>query len=57
MLGRDIAKGLPADEVPAALARLLNAYAAARKAGEGFVAFTRRHDEAALRAMLTGAAP
>jgi ferredoxin-nitrite reductase len=57
VLGRDIAKGLPADEVPAALARLLNAYAAARKAGEGFVAFTRRHDEAALRAMLTGAAP
>ena len=56
VLAREIAKGVPADQVPGALARLLTAYQTRRQAGEGFVAFAHRHDEAALCAMLTGAA-
>jgi len=56
VLAREIAKGVPADQVPGALVRLLSAYKARRQAGEGFVAFARRHDEAALRAMLMGTA-
>jgi len=56
-LGREIAKGLPFEVVPVALARLVNAYAARRLAGETFLDFTRRHDVDALRAMVLEAPP
>jgi ferredoxin-nitrite reductase len=50
-LGREFAKNVPFAEVPSLLQRLLMGYTARREAGETFVAFARRHDVAALRAM------
>ncbi len=55
-LAREIAKGLPADAVPAALARLLGAYKDGRRQGEDFAAFAGRQDAAALAAIATGEA-
>ena len=50
-LGRELAKSVPFAQVPPLLQRLLASYIAQRAAGETFVAFARRHDVAALRAM------
>ena len=50
-LAREFAKNVPFDEVPPLLARLLEAFEARREDGETFVAFARRHDIEALRAM------
>ncbi len=53
---RTILSAVPVVDLPGALSRLLNAYLQRRGAGEGFTAFTRRHDDSALRAILVGAA-
>jgi ferredoxin-nitrite reductase len=50
-LGREFAKNVPFAQVPPLLQRLLTGYSAQREAGETFVAFARRHDVAALRAL------
>ena len=50
-LGREFAKNVPFADVPALLQRLLAGYIARRETGETFVAFARRHDVAALRAL------
>jgi ferredoxin-nitrite reductase len=50
-LGREFAKNVPFADVPPLLQRLLSGYVAQRDAGETFVAFARRHDVAALRAL------
>jgi ferredoxin-nitrite reductase len=50
-LGREFAKNVPFAQVPPLLQRLLTGYSAQRDAGETFVAFARRHDVAALRAL------
>ena len=50
-LGREFAKNVPFADVPVLLERLLSGYMARREAGEAFVAFARRHDVQALRAL------
>jgi ferredoxin-nitrite reductase len=50
-LGREFAKNVPFADVPPLLQRLLIGYVAQRDTGETFVAFARRHDVAALRAL------
>lgn len=53
----EVWRDMPAVDAPGALARLLNAYRQRRQgANESFLAFARRHEPAALRAMLVGAA-
>jgi ferredoxin-nitrite reductase len=52
-LAREILRDVKATEVPRLLERLLKAYLARRASkDETFLAFTRRHDDAALKAML-----
>ena len=50
-LGREFAKNVPFADIPPLLQRLLTAYVSQREAGEAFVAFARRHDVKALRAL------
>jgi len=50
-LGREFAKNVPFEAVPPLLEGLLTGYVARREADETFVAFARRHDVAALRAL------
>jgi ferredoxin-nitrite reductase len=50
-LGRELVKNVPFAHVPPLLQRLLTGYIARREAGETFVAFARRHDVVALRAL------
>ena len=52
---REILRDVKATEVPPIIERLLKAYRARRASKEEtFLAFTRRHDDAALKAMLEG---
>jgi len=54
-LAREICRDIKAQDVPATIERLLKAYLAQRAAkDETFLAFTRRHDEAALKQMIAG---
>jgi len=54
-LAREICRDIKAEDVPATIERLLKAYLAQRDAkDETFLAFTRRHDEAALKQMIAG---
>jgi ferredoxin-nitrite reductase len=51
-LAREIWRDVKATDVPAAIERLLKAYLARRTSkDETFLAFTRRHDDAAIRQM------
>jgi sulfite reductase beta subunit-like hemoprotein len=53
----EVWRDMPAVDAPGALARLLNGYRQRRlSANESFLSFARRHEPAALRAMLVGAA-
>ena len=51
-LGRELVKNVPFAELAALLESLLAGYVAHREAGESFVAFARRHDVEALRALV-----
>jgi ferredoxin-nitrite reductase len=52
-LAREICRDIKAQDLPATIERLLKAYLAQRAAkDETFLAFTRRHDEAALKQMI-----
>jgi ferredoxin-nitrite reductase len=54
-LAREICRDVKAEEVPAMIERLLKAYLAQRTSkDETFLAFTGRHDEAALKQMTQG---
>src|SRR6516162_3278342 len=54
-LAREICRDIKAEDAPATIERLLKAYLAQRDAkDETFLAFTRRHDEAALKQMIAG---
>jgi ferredoxin-nitrite reductase len=54
-LAREIRRDIKAEDVPATIERLLAAYLAQRASkDETFLAFTRRHDEAALKQMIEG---
>ena len=54
-LAREICRDIKAEDVPPTIERLLKAYLAQRAAKyETFLAFTRRHDEAALKQMIAG---
>ena len=50
-LGREIARDIPADEVPHRLETLLRGYLARREVGESFHAFANRHSVEQLAAM------
>ena len=50
-LGREFARNVPFASVPGLVERLLSAYVERRAPGESFVAFARRHEVPALRAM------
>jgi ferredoxin-nitrite reductase len=53
-LAREIHRDVKATDVPAAIERLLKAYLAGRASkDESFLAFTRRHDDAAIKQMST----
>jgi len=54
-LAREIYRDVKAEDAPAAVERLLKAYLAHRADNETFLAFTRRHDVAALRQMAEAA--
>jgi ferredoxin-nitrite reductase len=51
-IGRELYRDVPAEGCPALLERILNAYMANRQAGETFLAFSLRHDVAALKRMI-----
>ncbi|MDB5412398.1 MAG: nirA [Rubritepida sp.] len=51
-IGRLIRPAVVAEEVPPLLLNLLRRFQDEREAGEGFLAFSARHDDAALNAML-----
>ena len=52
-LGREIFRDVKAEDAPAAVENMLKGYLAHRaSAGETFIAFTRRHDIAALKEMM-----
>jgi ferredoxin-nitrite reductase len=54
-LAREIRRDIKAADVPATIERLLKAYLAQRASkDETFLAFTRRHDETALKQMIEG---
>jgi ferredoxin-nitrite reductase len=54
-LAREIMRDVKASDIPQIVERLLEAYLARRASKkETFLAFTRRHDDAALKAMLAG---
>ena len=55
-LGRELAKNVPAADVAPIVATLLRSYLSARRDGEAFVDFARRHDVDALRALAGAAA-
>jgi ferredoxin-nitrite reductase len=52
-LAREIARGIPADELPFRIERLLRGYLAARQPGESFHVFANRHSVDELGAFLT----
>jgi ferredoxin-nitrite reductase len=52
-LAREIARGIPADELPFRIERLLRGYLAARQPGESFHVFANRHSVDELCAFLT----
>ena len=54
-LGREIARDIPAEELPFRIERLLRGYLAARQPGESFRAFANRHSISDLAALLSGA--
>jgi ferredoxin-nitrite reductase len=53
MLGREIARDIPADDLPLRIEELLRGYLARRESGESFHAFTNRHSPDELGAFLT----
>ncbi|HEY8872944.1 MAG TPA: hypothetical protein VIM52_07930, partial [Stellaceae bacterium] len=55
-LGREICRGIPADELPRRLETVLGAYLAQRQASESFQAFANRHSVEELAALF-GAEP
>ncbi len=52
-IGRELLRGVLADEVPAVTERILGAYASRRKPGETFVEWTRRHPLKELQEMIS----
>jgi len=56
VLGREIARNIPANELPFRIESLLRGYLAARQSGENFHAFAHRHSPEQLAALLSGAA-
>ena len=55
MLAREVQRDVKAEDVPPLIERLLKSYLAQRASGEEtFLAFTRRHDDAALKQMIEG---
>jgi len=57
MLGREVRRDIPADEVPQRLEMLLGTYLARRQPGESFQAFANRHSVEELAALLNDPAP
>jgi ferredoxin-nitrite reductase len=56
-LARELYQNVKAEDAPATVEHMLKAYLAHRASpGEGFLAFTRRHDIAALKTMMAGEA-
>ncbi len=51
-LGRELYRDVKAEHAPAAVEHMLKGYLAHRASGESFLAFTRRHDIAALKTMM-----
>jgi ferredoxin-nitrite reductase len=56
-IGRDLDVAVTSEEVPAAIERMLQVWLDRRQDGEGFAAFTRRHDPDRLRALFALDAP
>lgn len=52
-IAREIFKGVRADEVPALVEKILDAYEAKKKSGESFVSWIRRHSVNELQVMLS----
>jgi len=50
-LGRELARNVPAPDVAPLVGKLLRSYLAARRSGEAFVDFARRHEVDALRTL------
>ncbi len=55
-IGRELYRDVKAEACPRLVARILAAYLAHRRGNETFLAFTRRHEVEALRAMIEGIA-
>ena len=55
-LARDIYKDVKAEDAPRTVERILQGYLAHREGSETFLAFSKRHDAEALRAMFDGVA-
>jgi hypothetical protein len=51
-IARELYRNVKAEDCPPLIERLLKAYLAHREASETFLAFTRRHEVAALKAMV-----
>lgn len=56
-IGRDLDVAVASEEVPQVIERMLRAWLDRRQNGEGFAAFTRRHDPDTLRALFALDAP
>ncbi len=52
-IGREILRGVRAEEVPGVVAKILTSYEARKESGETFVQWTRRHSEGQLQELLS----